>query len=239
MKKLSLLNIVGLFFVLIFFSSANFSSNAQADEININNDSGNLLKGKPQTVESVKEEKMDKNNLETAYLGAGCFWCVEAIFQKLKGVISVEPGYSGGTVPNPTYEAVCTGKTGHAEVAKIVFDSTKISFKKLLEVFFEIHDPTTLNRQGNDVGEQYRSVIFYVDENQKKIAENLKGRLDKSGIYESPIVTEITPLNKFYPAEDYHKNYYETHKDQPYCQFVISPKVKKFEKKFSDFLNVK
>ncbi len=175
----------------------------------------------------------DMKNMETAVLGAGCFWCVEAIYQKLKGVISVEPGYAGGKVPNPTYEAVCTGKTGHAEVAKIVFDSTKISFGDILNVFFEIHDPTTLNKQGNDIGEQYRSVIFYADEKQKKIAEETIARLEKEKIYDAPIVTEVAPLTTFYPAENYHKNYYENNKDKPYCQFVITPKVKKFEKKFS------
>jgi peptide-methionine (S)-S-oxide reductase len=178
------------------------------------------------------KNKMDKQ--ETAILGAGCFWCVEAIFQKLNGVISVEPGYAGGYVANPSYEAVCTGKTGHAEVAKIVFNPKIISYEDLLKVFFEIHDPTTLNRQGNDVGEQYRSVIFYTTSGQKTIAEKVKSELEKSGYYQKPIVTQIEPLKHFYEAEDYHKNYYENNKDKPYCQFVISPKVKKFEKLFSD-----
>ena len=167
-----------------------------------------------------------------ATFGAGCFWCVEAAFQQLKGVSSVVSGYSGGTVENPTYQQVCTGSTGHAEVCQITFDSETISYEELLEVFFEIHDPTTLNRQGNDVGTQYRSVIFYHDEDQKKIAEKVKAELDKKGVWKNPIVTEITPFTKFYKAEDYHQDYFRTNPNQPYCRVVIKPKIDKFEKVF-------
>ncbi len=223
-----------LFSLAVMFTSVGSASSLE------NNLSGNqIAEGKLFTVKTstdkndINGEKTKMKNRETAVLGAGCFWCVEAIFQKLKGVISVEPGYTGGTVANPTYEEVCSGKTGHAEVAKIVFDSTKISYGEILDVFFEIHDPTTLNRQGNDIGEQYRSVIFYADEQQRKIAEETVKRLEAEKVYDSPIVTEIVPLETFYPAENYHKNYYENNKDKPYCRFVISPKVKKFEKKFS------
>jgi len=210
-------------FILIF----SFSAVINAGELTIKTE-----QNKKQNRIEGNKDKME--NQETAILGAGCFWCVEAIFQKLKGVISVEPGYAGGSVANPSYEAVCTGKTGHAEVAKIIFNPKIISYEQLLKVFWEIHDPTTVNRQGNDVGEQYRSVIFYTTSEQKKIAEKVKSELDKSGYYEKPIVTQIEPLIHFYEAEDYHKNYYENNKDKPYCRFVISPKVKKFEKLFSD-----
>jgi len=210
-------------FILIF----SFSAVINAGELTIKSEQNK----KQNRIEGTKD-KME--NQETAILGAGCFWCVEAIFQKLKGVISVEPGYAGGSVANPSYEAVCTGKTGHAEVAKIIFNPKIISYEQLLKVFWEIHDPTTVNRQGNDVGEQYRSVIFYTTSEQKKIAEKVKSELDKSGYYEKPIVTQIEPFIHFYEAEDYHKNYYENNKDKPYCRFVISPKVKKFEKLFSD-----
>jgi peptide-methionine (S)-S-oxide reductase len=167
-----------------------------------------------------------------ATFGAGCFWCVEAAFQQLKGVSSVVSGYSGGTVKNPTYEQVCTGRTGHAEVCQIEFDPEKISYEELLEVFFEIHDPTTLNRQGNDVGTQYRSVVFYHDENQKKIAEEVKAELDAKGIWKNPIVTEITSFTEFHKAEEYHQDYFRNNPNQPYCRVVIKPKIDKFEKVF-------
>ncbi len=175
---------------------------------------------------------------ETATFGTGCFWCTEAVFQELKGVYKVTSGYSGGSVKNPSYEEVCTGTTGHAECLQIVYDPAVISFKELLEVFWEAHDPTTLNRQGNDVGTQYRSVIFYHNEEQKKLATEYKEKLDKSGAYNSPIVTEITPFASFYAAEDYHQDYYRLHGSQPYCTFVIRPKVEKFEKVFKDKLKV-
>jgi peptide-methionine (S)-S-oxide reductase len=173
---------------------------------------------------------------DTATLATGCFWCTEAIFQELKGVLKATSGYSGGTVPNPTYEQVCTGETGHAESLQIIYDPSVISFDELLEVFWESHDPTSLNRQGNDEGTQYRSAIFYHNEEQRKTAEHYKAELNKSGAYNKPIVTEIVPYTKFYPAEDYHQHYYALHGSQPYCAFVIRPKVEKFEKVFKDKL---
>jgi len=179
---------------------------------------------------------MSTAKLETATLGAGCFWCIEAIFQDLKGVQSVTSGYAGGHVKNPSYKEVCTGSTGHAEVARIVFDPAVISFEDLLYVFWRTHDPTTLNRQGADVGSQYRSAIFYNSDEQKKIAEKSKAETDKSGIFDSPIVTEIVPLTNFYEAEDYHQDYYNINPNQPYCRFVIDPKVAKFKKEFKEKL---
>jgi peptide-methionine (S)-S-oxide reductase len=176
------------------------------------------------------------NNLETATLGAGCFWCVEAVFQRLKGVHSVISGYAGGRRPNPTYQQVCTGVTGHAEVAQITFDPEVISYGELLDVFWHTHDPTTLNRQGADVGTQYRSVIFYHDERQHEIAEQSKKETDASGLWPDPIVTEIEPLTEFYPAEDYHQNYFNTNPNQPYCSAVVGPKVRKFMQKYADRL---
>jgi len=173
---------------------------------------------------------------DTATFGTGCFWCTEAVFQELKGVLKVTSGYSGGTVKNPSYEDVCSGTTGHAECLQIIYDPKVISFDELLEVFWEAHDPTTLNRQGNDVGTQYRSVIFYHNDEQKKKAEDYKLKLDKSGAYNNPIVTEITAFSHFYPAENYHQDYYRLHGNQPYCSFVIRPKVEKFEKVFKDKL---
>lgn len=180
---------------------------------------------------------MDANKVtEIATLGSGCFWCTEAIFLRVNGVLKVQSGYSGGNVPNPTYEAVCTGKTGHAEVCQITFDPSVISFTDLLQVFFNTHDPTTLNQQGADVGTQYRSVILYHSEEQKKIAEGIISQLDEEKIWETKIVTEISPFKKFYKAEDYHQNYYARNEYQPYCSFVITPKIEKFEKVFSDKL---
>lgn len=183
------------------------------------------------------ELKMNESNkYKVATFGEGCFWCTEAVFQRLNGVIKVESGYSGGTVPNPSYEAVCTGKTGHAEVAQITYDPSVISFKELLYVFFKTHDPTSLNRQGADVGTQYRSAIFYHDDDQKKIAESVKQELEAAKIWDKPIVTEISAFKKFYKAEDYHQNYYNNNSNQPYCSFVITPKLEKFEKVFKDKL---
>jgi len=173
---------------------------------------------------------------ETAVLGAGCFWCTEAVFQNLKGVKSVLPGYAGGDLPNPTYEQVSGGSSGHIEVAKIEFDPSVISFKQLLEVFFVVHDPTTKDRQGNDVGPQYASVIFYASPGQKQIAEEVIKEVDNEKIYGAPIVTRISPLEKFYVAENYHRNYYLNNPGNPYCAAVISPKVKKFREKFSSLL---
>jgi peptide-methionine (S)-S-oxide reductase len=171
---------------------------------------------------------------EIATLANGCFWCTEAIFKRLKGVKSVLPGYSGGTVKNPTYDEVCTGRTGHAESIQIEFDSKVIPYEKILDIFWHTHDPTTLNRQGNDIGTQYRSAIFYHTKEQKEIAENSKKELEKKGIYKDPIVTEISPFENFYVAEDYHKNYYENHRDAPYCNFIIDPKMRKLLLKYGN-----
>jgi len=175
-------------------------------------------------------------NLDTATFGAGCFWCVEAIFQDLKGVEKVVSGYTGGHVENPTYKEVCTGNTGHAEVIQVFYNPEVISFKDLLEVFWQTHDPTTLNRQGNDVGTQYRSAIFYHSSEQKELAERYKKELDQSGAFSAPIVTEIVPFTRFYPAEDYHQNYFNLNQRQPYCSFVIKPKLDKFRKVFGEKL---
>lgn len=174
--------------------------------------------------------------MEVATLGAGCFWCTEAVFQKLKGVVQVTSGFSGGHVVDPSYKLVVTGTTGHAEVVHLQFDPSVVTFEELLAVFFAIHDPTTLNRQGADVGPQYRSAIFYHTDEQKQTAQGLIDRLQQEGTFEQPIVTELTPFANFYPAEDYHTNYFELNGNQPYCQFVVRPKVEKFKKLFSDKL---
>ena len=174
--------------------------------------------------------------LEPATFGAGCFWCVEAVFQDLKGVVSVETGYSGGTVENPTYRRVCDGDTGHAEVCRITYDPSKVAYKKLLEVFWKTHDPTTLNRQGNDEGTQYRSVIFTHTPEQKALAEKYKKELDASGAFGRPIVTEISPATTFYKAEDYHQNYFKLNPEKGYCRAIIAPKVEKFKQVFGDSL---
>jgi peptide-methionine (S)-S-oxide reductase len=174
--------------------------------------------------------------LETTTLGAGCFWCIEAIYQDVKGVHSVVSGYMGGHVRNPNYEEVCNGTTGHAEVAQITFDPSIISFEDILYIFWQTHDSTTLNRQGNDVGTQYRSAIFYHDDNQKQIAEVSKTEAAK--LFSAPIVTEITPASEFYKAELYHQNFYKLNPNQPYCRYMVDPKVKKFRKSFADKLQV-
>ncbi|MDB5223013.1 MAG: msrA [Chitinophagaceae bacterium] len=179
---------------------------------------------------------MTDTNIETATFGTGCFWCTEAIFQQLDGVIKVTSGYSGGHVANPTYEEVCNKTTGHAECLNIEYDKSKITFDELLEVFWKSHDPTTLNRQGNDVGPQYRSVIFYHTDEQKERAEKYKAELNESGVFDKPIVTEIEPFTIFYPAENYHQDYYNNNGAQPYCSYVIKPKVEKFKKVFKDKL---
>lgn len=173
---------------------------------------------------------------DTATLAGGCFWCTEAIFRRLKGISSVEPGYAGGNVENPTYDQVSSGNTGHAEAIQIKFNPKIIPYKKLLEIFFNTHDPTTPNQQGNDFGPQYRSVIFFHNSYQKKIADSLKIDFQKSGQYSRPIVTEIAPYVNFYLAENYHKNYYENHKDAPYCTFVINPKLNKLIKEYASDL---
>ncbi len=173
---------------------------------------------------------------DTATFGAGCFWCVEAIFQELKGVHSVKSGYAGGFVKNPSYKEVCTGRTGHAEVAQIVYDPSVISFEELLEVFWKTHDPTTLNRQGADVGTQYRSAVFFHNEEQKEKAAFYMKKLDESGAFQNPIVTTIEPYENYYEAEDYHQDYYNNNGSQGYCRMVIQPKVEKFRKAFSEKL---
>ena len=174
--------------------------------------------------------------IDTITLGAGCFWCVEAVFLELKGVLTVESGYMGGTIKDPTYREICTGRTGHAEVARITFDTTAITVDELLEVFWQTHDPTTLNRQGADVGTQYRSAIFYHTPEQQRKAEHYKAALDASGAFRGPIVTEIVPAVTFYKAEDYHQNYYAQNGEQGYCQMVIRPKLDKFRKAFANKL---
>lgn len=177
------------------------------------------------------------DNVETATFGTGCFWCTEAIFEQLNGVMKVTSGYMGGQVKNPSYKEVCTGETGHAECVQVVFEPAKISYDELLKVFFEVHDPTSLNRQGADVGTQYRSAIFYHTPEQKSKADYYKKELDKSGAYEKPIVTEVTPASEFYVAEDYHQEYYQNNKNtNPYCSIVIRPKLEKFQKVFADKL---
>jgi peptide-methionine (S)-S-oxide reductase len=191
-------------------------------------------KSQNQTIEKVKME--DKSTLDTATFGTGCFWCTDAIFKRLKGVDTVISGFSGGTVSNPTYEQVCTGNTGHAEVCQIIFNPKEISYDELLQVFWKIHDPTTLNRQGNDVGTQYRSVIFYHNEDQKKKAEYYKEELNKSGAWKNPVVTEISPFTAFYSAENYHQDYFAKNPHAGYCSYIIAPKVEKFEKVFKDKL---
>ncbi|MDM7997834.1 MAG: peptide-methionine (S)-S-oxide reductase MsrA [Acidobacteriota bacterium] len=177
-----------------------------------------------------------KSGVNLATFGSGCFWCTEAVFERLKGVESVVSGYSGGHVDNPTYEQVCTGKTGHAESIQITYDPAKVSYAELLEVFWKTHDPTTKDRQGNDIGPQYRSVIFYHDEEQKKLAETYKQKLDSERIWDRPIVTEIVPFRKFWPAEEYHQNYYDNNPSKGYCSLVITPKIEKFRKIFKDKL---
>jgi peptide-methionine (S)-S-oxide reductase len=173
---------------------------------------------------------------EIATLAGGCFWCLEAVFDDLKGVTSVESGYMGGTTPNPTYEQVCSGDTGHAEVVRLAFDPDVVSFKEILEVFFVIHDPTTLNRQGNDAGTQYRSAIFYHSAEQKSAAEQVIAKLNAAQIYDDPIVTEVVAASRFYLAEDYHQEYFQRNPAQPYCAYVVRPKVAKFRKHFLEKL---
>jgi peptide-methionine (S)-S-oxide reductase len=208
-----------LFFVAQFLVVGMLSTSAQSSKKSSPHKQGNMT-----------------SSLDTATLASGCFWCVEAVFQNLKGVQSVASGYAGGNVKNPTYKQVCAGTTGHAEACQITYDPKQLTYGELLEVFWKMHDPTTLNQQGNDVGTQYRSAIFYHNEEQKKLAEHYKKELNASGAYSSPIVTEITPYTNFYKAEDYHQNYYNENGDQPYCRLVIQPKVEKFLKVFKDKL---
>lgn len=179
---------------------------------------------------------MNSTSESVATIGGGCFWCIEAIYSELKGVSKAESGYAGGSMPNPSYEDVCTDETGHAEVVQITFDPKVISYREILQVFFSVHDPTTPNRQGADIGTQYRSVIFYHNEEQKKIAQEVMSEMDKAKIWGKPIVTQLAPLEKFYRAETYHQNYFKNNPGQGYCQMVIEPKVAKFRKHYFDKL---
>jgi peptide-methionine (S)-S-oxide reductase len=174
--------------------------------------------------------------LETTVLGGGCFWCLEAVFDRLKGVTAVESGYMGGSNPNPTYRQVCSGDSGHVEVIRVTFDPAKLTFAALLEVFFAIHDPTTLDRQGNDVGTQYRSVIFYTSDEQRRVAEETIKRLDEAGEFKAPIVTAVEPAAPFYMAEDYHQEYFANNSSQPYCRAIVAPKVRKLMAEFADMV---
>ncbi|MBU8892883.1 MAG: peptide-methionine (S)-S-oxide reductase MsrA [Bacteroidales bacterium] len=187
-------------------------------------------------VTGINSNSQNTNNMELATFGSGCFWCTEAIFQQLKGVEFAISGYSGGTIKNPTYKEVCTGETGHAEVIQVSFNPKEISYKELLEVFWQTHDPTTLNRQGDDVGTQYRSVIFYHNNEQKELAQEFKQKLIDAGIYKDPIVTEITKYTTIFKAEGYHQDYYASNKSKSYCSVVITPKIEKFRKAFKDKL---
>ncbi|MDZ4759289.1 MAG: peptide-methionine (S)-S-oxide reductase MsrA [Bacteroidota bacterium] len=188
---------------------------------------------KKETINTHTMQTNDTTKLDTAIFGAGCFWCVETIFQRLQGVEKVSSGYSGGTVQNPSYEEVCNGTTGHAEVTQVLYNPAQISFEELCQVFFSIHNPTQLNRQGHDMGTQYRSAIFYMNDEQKKTAESVKRELDSSKIFDDKVVTEITHFQSFYPAEDYHQNYFNLNKNKnPYCQAVIIPKLEKFLKTY-------
>lgn len=180
--------------------------------------------------------ELNSSNLQLATFGSGCFWCTEAVFQRVAGVEKVESGYAGGKVKNPTYKEICSGLTGHAEVIRLTYDPNKVSFEALLEIFWKTHDPTTLNRQGNDIGTQYRSVIFFHNEEQRRLAEAYRHKLDESGVFDRPVVTEISPATTFYVAENYHQDYYNLNGNAPYCAFIIQPKVEKLKKVFSDKL---
>ncbi len=224
MKQIGFLYI--FIFALLSFSCIDVQNTAQSTDskqIKLNHKEKSKMNNK-------------KSNQEIAIFGAGCFWCVEAVFQDLKGVYKVEPGYSGGTLKNPTYEEVCTGTTGHAEVTRIEFNPDEISFELLLSVFFKTHDPTSLNRQGADQGTQYRSVIFYTNDEQKETAERIIKQLNEEKAYPDPIVTEVTKFDKFYKAENYHQDYFTNNPNQGYCRYVIQPKVEKFRKVFKDYL---
>ena len=215
--------IISLLSILIFMSSC------EAQESKIKN------KEVYQTMDS--KEKLNKiKMIDTLTIGGGCFWCVEAQLQQLNGILTVKSGYAGGQTKNPTYKEVCTGLTGHAEVIQVTFDNSIITIDEVLAAFWQAHDPTQLNRQGNDVGTQYRSVIFYRNDEQKKIAEDYKQKLNAENVYDKPVVTEISPLEKFYGAEDYHQDYYNQNASQGYCQYVIAPKLDKFRKVFKDKL---
>lgn len=214
------------FTAAVFFAASCSGGNA--------NGKNRVATGDSTSVTEIQMVSQQEDSIHKATFGAGCFWCVEAIFQRLDGVLSVKSGYSGGQVKNPSYKEVCNGTTGHAEVAQITYDPSRITFDELLQVFWKTHDPTTMNRQGNDVGSQYRSAIFYHDLQQRDKAEAYKKKLNEEKVYPDPIVTEITAFREFYPAEDYHQNYYNSNPGQGYCRYVIQPKLEKFEKVFRD-----
>ena len=193
-------------------------------------------KSKPDNIMASTDNKNLPGNLVTATFGSGCFWCTEAIFLNVDGIATVESGYMGGSVKNPTYKEVCSGLTGHAEVIQLTYDPSEVSYEELLEIFWQTHDPTTLNRQGADVGTQYRSVVFYHNDEQKKLAGFYKTKLEEENVYDNPIVTEITAASTFYKAEDYHQNYYSLNSTAPYCTYVIQPKLEKFKKAFKEKL---
>ncbi|MFM1869599.1 MAG: methionine sulfoxide reductase [Pseudomonadota bacterium] len=195
------------------------------------------MSGLQENLESISITFMSESNLQKATLGGGCFWCLEAVYQQVRGVVHVESGYAGGQTLNPDYDSVCSGKTGHAEVVQIEFDADVLTYQKILEIFFAIHDPTTLNRQGNDIGSQYRSVIYAHDKGQRMMAQDVIQQLTQENIFDQPIVTELADLPTYYKAEEYHQNYFNNHPDQGYCAFVVSPKVSKFRKQFAELLN--
>ncbi len=222
---LILLQITGIYLLLSSASGETINNKKQMEN------KSNISSSTSETIQTGNYTSID-----TLTLGGGCFWCVEAVYEELDGVKKVESGFSGGTIKNPSYREVCTGTTGHAEVAQITFDNSKTSIDEILKVFFTVHDPTSLNRQGDDVGTQYRSVIFYRNENQRKIAKSIIDDLNNNHVYAKPIVTQLVPFTAFYKAEDYHQDYYKQHKSEPYCRLVIQPKLEKFEKTFKDRL---
>jgi methionine-S-sulfoxide reductase len=220
-----LLQLISIFTLLVSACGATTNGGKQMEN-----------KSKLMTVTPGENQAANSSSTDTITLGGGCFWCVEAVYEMLDGVIKVESGYSGGTVKNPTYGEVCTGLTGHAEVAQITFDKTRTSVEEILKVFFTVHDPTSLNRQGDDIGTQYRSVIFYRNDQQKKIAKSIIDDLNNEHVYLKPVVTQLDPFTHFYKAEDYHQDYYNHNKNAPYCRMVIQPKLEKFENLFRERL---
>lgn len=230
-KKNKAISLIVLIQLITVFA---FASDGWCETVNKKNQMEN--KSKVTSTDIVSDNPDYSSSVDTITLGGGCFWCVEAVYEMLDGVTKVESGYSGGTVKNPSYREVCTGKTGHAEVAQITFDNSKASVDEILKVFFTVHDPTTLNKQGADVGPQYRSVIFYRNEQQRKVARSIIDDLNNEHVYSSPVVTQLVPFTAFYKAEDYHQDYYNHNKQDPYCRLVIQPKLEKFEKLFKDRL---
>ena len=230
-KKNKVISLIVLIQLITVFT---FVSDGWGETVNKKNQMDN--KSKATLTDIGSENPGNTATIDTITLGGGCFWCVEAVYEMLDGVIKVESGYSGGTVKNPSYREVCTGRTGHAEVAQITFDNSKTSLDEILKVFLTVHDPTTLIKQGADVGPQYRSVIFYRNEQQRNAAKSIIDELNNEHVYSSPVVTQLTPFTNFYKAEDYHQDYYNQNKQEPYCRLVIQPKLEKFEKLFKDRL---